>query len=117
MLPRLSAVLERIWSDLVAGDLLINTGLTLYRALVGFAIAAVAGIVLGMAISRGEARALVLRSDHLGRLPDAEDRLPAGGDPLARRLRRLEDLDGGARRDLPGGDRDHRSASAGSSAS
>jgi ABC-type nitrate/sulfonate/bicarbonate transport system permease component len=53
MLPRLSAVLERIWSDLVAGDLLMNTGVTVYRAMVGFAIAAVAGIVLGMAISRG----------------------------------------------------------------
>ena len=53
MLPRLSAVLERIWSDLVAGDLLMNTGVTLYRAMAGFAIAAVAGIVLGMAISRG----------------------------------------------------------------
>ncbi len=53
MLPKLSAVLERIWSDLVAGDLPINTGVTLYRALAGFAIAAVAGIVLGLAISRG----------------------------------------------------------------
>jgi len=53
MLPKLSAVLERIWSDLVAGDLMMNTGVTVYRAMVGFAIAAVAGIVLGMAISRG----------------------------------------------------------------
>jgi ABC-type nitrate/sulfonate/bicarbonate transport system permease component len=53
MLPRLSLVLERIWSDLLTGDLLMNTGVTVYRALVGFAIAAVAGTVLGMAISRG----------------------------------------------------------------
>jgi ABC-type nitrate/sulfonate/bicarbonate transport system permease component len=52
MLPALSAVLERIWSDLVAGDLLINTGVTLYRALTGFLIGAVAGIVLGMGICR-----------------------------------------------------------------
>jgi ABC-type nitrate/sulfonate/bicarbonate transport system permease component len=52
MLPALSAVLERIWSDLVAGDLLINTGVTLYRALAGFLIGAVAGIVLGMGICR-----------------------------------------------------------------
>ncbi len=52
MLPRLSAVLERIWTDLISGDLLLNTGVTVYRALVGFAIAAVLGIVLGMAISR-----------------------------------------------------------------
>jgi ABC-type nitrate/sulfonate/bicarbonate transport system permease component len=54
-LPRLSAVLGRIWTDAVAGDLAINTALTLYRALVGFAIAAVAGVVLGMAMSRNVA--------------------------------------------------------------
>ena len=52
MLPKLSAVLERIWSDLIAGDLLMNIGVTVYRALVGFLIAAVAGIVIGMAMSR-----------------------------------------------------------------
>jgi ABC-type nitrate/sulfonate/bicarbonate transport system permease component len=52
MLPALSAVLERIWSDLIGGDLLLNTGVTLYRALTGFVIGAVAGIVLGMGISR-----------------------------------------------------------------
>jgi ABC-type nitrate/sulfonate/bicarbonate transport system permease component len=28
MLPKLSAVLERIWSDLLSGELLLNTGLT-----------------------------------------------------------------------------------------
>ena len=52
MLPRLSAVLERIWTDLLSGELLLNTGLTVYRAMAGFLIAAVAGNVLGMAISR-----------------------------------------------------------------
>jgi ABC-type nitrate/sulfonate/bicarbonate transport system permease component len=52
MLPPLSAVLERIWADAVGGDLLINTVLTLYRALAGFLIAAIAGIALGMAMSR-----------------------------------------------------------------
>jgi ABC-type nitrate/sulfonate/bicarbonate transport system permease component len=52
MLPTLSSVSERIWSDLVGGDLLVNTGWTLYRAMAGFLIAAVLGIVLGMAISR-----------------------------------------------------------------
>jgi ABC-type nitrate/sulfonate/bicarbonate transport system permease component len=54
-LPRLSAVLVRIWTDAVAGDLAINTALTLYRALAGFAIATVAGVVLGMAMSRNAA--------------------------------------------------------------
>src|SRR5262249_50612514 len=52
MLPALSAVLARIWSDLVAGDLVLNTGVTLYRALTGFLIGAVAGVAMGMAISR-----------------------------------------------------------------
>ena len=52
MLPALSAVLERIWNDLAHGELLLNTGVTLYRALAGFLIGAVAGVVLGMAISR-----------------------------------------------------------------
>jgi ABC-type nitrate/sulfonate/bicarbonate transport system permease component len=54
-LPRLSAVLARIWTDAIAGDLVINTVVTLYRALVGFAIAALAGVVLGMAMSRNVA--------------------------------------------------------------
>jgi ABC-type nitrate/sulfonate/bicarbonate transport system permease component len=51
-LPALSAVLERIWSDAISGDLWINTALTLYRALVGFAICAVGGVLIGMAMSR-----------------------------------------------------------------
>jgi ABC-type nitrate/sulfonate/bicarbonate transport system permease component len=55
MLPPLSAVLERIWADAIGGDLLMNTGVTLYRAIVGFLIAATAGIVLGMAMSRNAA--------------------------------------------------------------
>ena len=51
-LPSLSAVLERIWSDGVSGDLAINAGLTLYRALTGFLICAVLGVAIGMAMSR-----------------------------------------------------------------
>ena len=51
-LPALSSVLERIWNDATSGDLAINTAVTLYRAMVGFTIAAVGGIVLGMAMSR-----------------------------------------------------------------
>ena len=51
-LPALSAVLERIWSDAISGDLWINTALTLYRALVAFAICAVGGVLIGMAMSR-----------------------------------------------------------------
>ena len=51
-LPALSSVLERIWNDAASGDLTINTAVTLYRALTGFFIAAIRGIVLGMAMSR-----------------------------------------------------------------
>lgn len=51
-LPALSKVLERIWSDAASGDLAINTVVTLYRAIVGFLIAAIGGVVLGMAMSR-----------------------------------------------------------------
>jgi len=51
-LPALSAVIERIWTDAWSGDLAINTGLTLYRALAGFLICAVGGVAIGMAMSR-----------------------------------------------------------------
>ena len=51
-LPALSDVLARIWDEAVAGDLWINTGLTLYRALTAFAICTVFGIAIGMAMSR-----------------------------------------------------------------
>jgi ABC-type nitrate/sulfonate/bicarbonate transport system permease component len=51
-LPRLTTVFARIWSDAVAGDLATNAALTLYRALAGFAIAATAGVILGIAMSR-----------------------------------------------------------------
>ncbi len=52
MLPPFSAVVERIYSDAVAGDLWINLGLTIYRAMTGFVIAAVGGIALGALMSR-----------------------------------------------------------------
>ena len=51
-LPAFSTVVERIWSDGVSGDLWINTGLTLYRALFAFCIAAVGGVAIGVAMSR-----------------------------------------------------------------
>jgi ABC-type nitrate/sulfonate/bicarbonate transport system permease component len=51
-LPAFSEVVVRIWSDGVSGDLAINTALTLYRALAAFAICAVFGVLIGMAMSR-----------------------------------------------------------------
>jgi ABC-type nitrate/sulfonate/bicarbonate transport system permease component len=52
MLPAFSAVVERIYDDAVAGTLWINLGLTIYRALTGFFIAAIGGIALGAVMSR-----------------------------------------------------------------
>jgi ABC-type nitrate/sulfonate/bicarbonate transport system permease component len=54
MLPAFSAVVERIYADALAGDLWRNLGLTMYRALTGFAIAAVGGIALGATMSRNK---------------------------------------------------------------
>ena len=52
VLPSLSSVIERIWADAMSGDLAINTGLTVYRAMVGFLISMVGGILIGVAMSR-----------------------------------------------------------------
>jgi ABC-type nitrate/sulfonate/bicarbonate transport system permease component len=51
-LPALTTVLGRIWVDAMSGDLWVNTALTLYRALVGFAICAILGVLIGVAMSR-----------------------------------------------------------------
>ena len=55
MLPKLSVVAARIWSDALSGELVQNLSLTLYRSLVGFVIAAAAGIPLGILIARNRA--------------------------------------------------------------
>jgi ABC-type nitrate/sulfonate/bicarbonate transport system permease component len=52
MLPPFSIVLSRIQDNALDGSLFINTGATLYRALAGFLIAAIAGVALGAAMSR-----------------------------------------------------------------
>jgi ABC-type nitrate/sulfonate/bicarbonate transport system permease component len=52
MLPPFSAVVARIYADAATGNLWLNLGLTAYRALAGFFIAACGGIVLGAAMSR-----------------------------------------------------------------
>jgi ABC-type nitrate/sulfonate/bicarbonate transport system permease component len=51
-LPAFSVVMTRIAEDFASGELLIYLGGTLYRALLGFAIAAVLGVALGLAIAR-----------------------------------------------------------------
>jgi ABC-type nitrate/sulfonate/bicarbonate transport system permease component len=52
LLPPISAVLARVWEDAASGDLAVNLGLTLYRALTGFAIAGVTGVALGIVMTR-----------------------------------------------------------------
>jgi ABC-type nitrate/sulfonate/bicarbonate transport system permease component len=52
LLPPLSAVLRRVWDDALSGALALNLGLTLYRSLTGFAIAGIAGVVLGILMTR-----------------------------------------------------------------
>ncbi len=55
MLPTFTGVLERIATDTASGDLPVALGLTLWRALAGFFISAVAGIALGLAMARSRA--------------------------------------------------------------
>ncbi|MGE0627564.1 MAG: ABC transporter permease [Hyphomicrobiaceae bacterium] len=52
VLPPATDVLQRIWEDLISGELLYNVGLTLLRALCGFAIGAVLGVAVGIGIAR-----------------------------------------------------------------
>jgi ABC-type nitrate/sulfonate/bicarbonate transport system permease component len=52
LLPTFSATLERIWSDMLSGELIGNLGVTVYRSLAGFLIATVLGIGLGTLMSR-----------------------------------------------------------------
>jgi ABC-type nitrate/sulfonate/bicarbonate transport system permease component len=51
-LPALSKVAAAMWGDVISGDFTLNTALTLYRALTGFVICAVLGVIIGMAMSR-----------------------------------------------------------------
>jgi ABC-type nitrate/sulfonate/bicarbonate transport system permease component len=52
LLPPISAVMERVWDDTLSGDLATNLLLTLYRALLSFAIAGAAGVALGILMAR-----------------------------------------------------------------
>jgi ABC-type nitrate/sulfonate/bicarbonate transport system permease component len=52
LLPPLSAVLGRVWEDAQSGELAINLGMTLYRALTGFAIAGLGGVAIGILMTR-----------------------------------------------------------------
>src|SRR5690349_12050258 len=54
MLPPFSAVAERIYADALTGELWRNLGVTMLRALSGFVIAAIGGVVLGAIMARNK---------------------------------------------------------------
>ncbi len=54
MLPPFSVVAERIYADAVSGELWRNLGVTMFRAMAGFVIAAVGGVTLGALMSRSK---------------------------------------------------------------
>jgi len=55
LLPKLTTVLARMGTDAASGELWQNLSLTLYRSLVGFAIATVLGLALGFAVTYNRA--------------------------------------------------------------
>lgn len=52
LLPPLSEVLARIGTDLASGKLVYDIAITLYRTLIGFGLAAIFGVSLGILIAR-----------------------------------------------------------------
>jgi ABC-type nitrate/sulfonate/bicarbonate transport system permease component len=52
MLPAPSHVLARIGEDITSGDVFLNIALTLYRTFLGFGLAAIGGVTLGLAMAR-----------------------------------------------------------------
>ncbi len=52
MLPPFSEVAQRIYADAVTGELWHNLGVTMFRALTGFVIAAIGGVALGALMAR-----------------------------------------------------------------
>ncbi len=51
LLPSPQVVAMRLWRDVITGQFALNAGLTMYRALVGFAIACLIGVPAGMLIA------------------------------------------------------------------
>ena len=51
LLPSPQVVAMRLWRDITSGQFALNAGLTMYRALVGFAIACLIGVPAGMLIA------------------------------------------------------------------
>ena len=51
LLPSAFVVAQKVVEDFASGDVFVNVGYTIYRALVGFAIAAVIGTTVGLSMS------------------------------------------------------------------
>lgn len=52
VLPGPAAVLGRLWADLLAGDVLVAAAITMKRAVLGYAIALVVGVAVGLVLAR-----------------------------------------------------------------
>ena len=52
LIPSLALIADQLWKYLLNGELLYHAGISLYRASVGFALALVAGVVIGTAMAR-----------------------------------------------------------------
>ena len=53
LLPPLDQVAARLLEDVTGGTFFVNAGLTLYRAITGFVLAALLGVPIGILIARG----------------------------------------------------------------
>ena len=54
VLPGPGAVFGRLWTDLLAGDVIVAAAITMKRAMFGYAIALVAGVTIGLVMSRSK---------------------------------------------------------------
>ncbi|MBA3546846.1 MAG: ABC transporter permease [Nannocystis sp.] len=52
VLPGPGAVLMRLWTDLLSGDIIVAAAITMKRALLGYGIALVAGVTIGLLMAR-----------------------------------------------------------------
>jgi len=52
VLPGPGAVLGRLWTDLLSGDVIVAAAITMKRAIFGYAIALVVGVTIGLVMSR-----------------------------------------------------------------
>lgn len=52
VLPGPAAVLSRLWADLLSGDVVVAAAITMKRALLGYGIALIAGVAIGLVMAR-----------------------------------------------------------------